>query len=110
MAHLLDALDGVPFNIKTGTTYTTTPTDTATMIIMSNANSNIATIKNSVHELDTELHLLQWGAGETTIAISGGTLNVESTYTKVLAGQYAVATAKKITSTEWVLFGNLTAA
>lgn len=67
------------------------------------ANASVA------YAVDTELHFCQLGAGALTIAITSDTLNVESSLTLVLAGQYAVATAKKITATTWILFGNLTA-
>lgn len=68
------------------------------------ANASVA------YAVGTEIHYAQLGAGALTIAITSDTLNVESSLTLVLAGQYAVATAKKITATTWILFGNLTAA
>lgn len=112
----LDALyaniNGVPANTQAGTTYTCVIGDAGKLITMNNAASNIVTIPANAsvaYDVGTELHFSQLGAGATTVAITSDTLNVESSLTLVLAGQYAVATAKKITSTTWILFGNLTA-
>jgi len=106
------ALIGVAANTQTGTSYTGVIGDAGQMITMDNASANTFTIPANgsvAYAVGTELHISQLGAGATTVAITTDTLNVESSLTLVLAGQYAVATAKKITSTTWILFGNLTA-
>jgi hypothetical protein len=103
---------GVPANTQTGTSYTGVIGDAGKMITMDNASANTVTIPANAsvaYTVGTELHFSQLGAGATTVAITSDTLNVESSLTLVLAGQYAVATAKKITATTWILFGNLTA-
>ena len=101
-----------PLNTQTGTTYAIVLTDAAKMITMNNAAANTATLPANASiafPVGSEVSFMQLGAGATTIAITTDTLDVESSLTLVLAGQYAVATAKKATSTQWVLFGNLTA-
>lgn len=101
-----------PLNNQTGTTYAVVLADAAKMITMSNAAANTATLPANASiafPVGSEVSFMQLGAGATTIAITTDTLSVESSLTLVLAGQYAVATAKKVTSTQWVLFGNLTA-
>lgn len=100
-------------NNQTGTTYGVVLTDAAKMVTMNNAAANTVTLPANASiafPVGAEVHFMQLGAGATTIAITTDTLSVESSLTLVLAGQYAVATAKKVTSTQWVLFGNLTAA
>ena len=100
-------------NPQTGTTYPIVAVDAGKMITMSNAAANTATLPANASVpfvLGTEIHFMQIGAGQTTIAITTDTLDVEVSLTLKLTGQYAVATAKKITATQWVLFGNLEAA
>lgn len=92
--------------------YTAVLGDAGTMIYYNKGTAVTGTIPANAsvaYAVDTELHFCQLGAGALTIAITSDTLNVESSLTLVLSGQYAVATAKKITATTWVLFGNLTA-
>lgn len=92
--------------------YTAVLGDAGTMIYYNKGTAVTGTIPANAsvaYAVDTELHFCQLGAGALTIAITSDTLNVESSLTLVLAGQYAVATAKKITATTWILFGNLTA-
>ena len=104
---------GIDFNLQTGVAYGAILSDAGVMIGMNNAAPNTVTLpaNSSVpFPLYTEISFVQLGAGATTIAITDDTLSVESALTLVLAGQYAVATAKKVAATQWVLFGNLTAA
>lgn len=103
----------VGVNTQTGTTYAIVAADAGKLITMNNASANTATIPANAsvaYPVGTELHFMQLGAGATTVAITTDTLNVNANLTTVLNGQYAVATAKKITSTSWVIFGNLVAA
>ncbi len=67
------------------------------------ANSSVA------YPVGTKLNFLQLGDGQVTVDITTDTLDVESTFTLLLAGKFASATAFKITTTTWVLFGNLEA-
>jgi len=53
--------------------------------------------------------LMQLGAGQVTVAAGSG-VTVSSQGTKLkLNGQYATATAVKVTTDSWVLIGNLAA-
>jgi hypothetical protein len=100
-------------NTQTGTTYTAVLADAEKMITLSNAAAITMTIPANAsvaYPIGTKLNFMQLGAGQVTVAITTDTLNVESTLTLLLAGQYAAATAFKVTATTWVLFGNLEAA
>ncbi|GAG23955.1 unnamed protein product, partial [marine sediment metagenome] len=103
----------LPLNTQTGTTYGAVLTDSQEMITMNNASPNTVTIPANAsvaYPIGTMLNFQQLGAGATTIAITTDTLNVNASLTLVLNGQYAVATAMKMTATTWTLFGNLVAA
>jgi len=97
-------------NAKTGTTYTAVLTDSEKIITLSNASPITMTIPSNAsvaYPIGTKLNFMQLGAGQVTISITTDTLNVNAALTKKLNGQYAVATAVKVASTSWVLFGNL---
>ena len=101
------------YNAQTGTTYTAVLTDADKIISMNNASANTLTIPANTsvaYPVGTKLNIMQLGAGATTVAITTDTLNVNSNFTLVLNGQYAMATAVKVTSTTWVLTGNLVGA
>lgn len=100
----------MPINAQTGTTYGPVLADADKMITLSNASPITCTIPANASvafPVGTKLNFMQLGAGAVTIAITSDTLNKEATLTAVLKGQYAVATAFKVTSTTWTLFGNL---
>lgn len=94
--------------------YTAILSDAEKMITMSLGTPITFTIpinSSVAYPVGTKLNVMQLGTGATTIAIDTGTdtLDVNANFTLVLNGQYAVATALKVTSTSWVLFGNLVA-
>ena len=97
-------------NAQTGTTYTLVLTDSAKFVTLSNASAITATIppnSSVAFPVGTQVNLMQLGAGQVTVAAgSGVTLRSASSLVKTSA-QYAVATALKIASDEWVLVGNL---
>ena len=96
-------------NNRTGASYTAVLSDGGKVITMSNGSGNTFTIpaNSSVgYEVGTTLTIVQLGAGQTTIAINTDTLN-SNNGTKI-SGQYGTATALKVTSTSWVLMGDLT--
>ena len=100
-------------NTQTGTTYGPVLSDAEKMITLDNASPITVTIPANAsvaYPVGTKLNFLQLGAGAATIAITTDTLNVNADLTAVLNGQYASATAIKITSTTWTLIGNLVAA
>ena len=59
--------------------------------------------------IGTRIHVRQSGAGATTIAEGAG-VTINTPETLVLAKQHATATLVKISTDEWDLMGNLTAA
>jgi len=100
----------IPLNTQTGTTYTAVLLDSEKMITLDNASAITMTIPANAsvaYPVGTKLNFMQLGAGQATIAITTDTLNKDSALTAKLNGQYAVATAVKVTSISWVLFGNL---
>jgi len=102
----------VPQNTQTGTTYTAVLADADKMITLDNAAAITMTIPANAsvaYPIGTKLNFMQLGAGAVTVTITTDTLNVNAALTLVLNGQYATATAFKITATTWVLFGNLVA-
>jgi len=97
-------------NAQTGTTYAPVLTDADKMITLDNASAITVTIPANASvafPVGTKLNFMQVGAGVPTIAITTDTLNVDATYTKVIAGQWSVATAWKKSATVWVIFGAL---
>jgi hypothetical protein len=98
-------------NAQVGVAYGPLITDANGMITMDNAGANIITIPANAsvaYPIGTQLHFMQLGAGQTTIAITSDTLNVAATQALTLREQFVPATAYKDTATSWTLFGNLT--
>lgn len=99
-------------NAQTGTTYTLVLTDSAKFVTLSNASAITATIppnSSVAFPVGTQVNLMQLGAGQVTVAAGlGVTLRSAGSKFKTSA-QYAVATALKIASDEWVLVGNVSA-
>lgn len=111
---VIDSGNTMVVNNQTDTTYAPTLLDgEATMITLTNGSAVTVTIPANASvafPIGTTLNFYQGGAGAVTIAITSDTLNVNATYTTVLAAQYAVAHATKLAATTWVLYGDLTAA
>ena len=100
-------------NAQTGTTYTAILSDSEKIITLNNASAVTMTIPANAsveYPVGTKLNFMQLGVGKVTVEITSDTLTYNSALTTSLNGQYAVATAVKISSTVWVLFGNLEAA
>ena len=98
------------FNAQVGLTYIPVLADRGKMITMNNASPNTVTIPANVsvtYPTGTQLNFMQKGVGATTIAITDDVLSVNPGLTLVLNSQYAVATALKLNSNTWVLYGNL---
>ena len=96
-------------NAQVAAAYETVLSDAGVMVTLSDAGANTITIPaNSAvaYPIGTQLNFQQAGAGTTTIAITTDTLNSAGSLFD-LNGQYAVATALKMTATTWTLFGNL---
>lgn len=99
-------------NPQTGTTYTLVLADAGKLVSMNNANANTLTVppSSSVNfPIGTQISILQYGAGQTTVAAGVGvTIRSFSSQLK-LFGQYAAAALWKRGTDEWVLVGNTSA-
>ena len=97
-----------PINSQTGTSYTLELSDK--MVTLFNASAITLTIPaySSVNfQPNTEIDLVQLGVGQVTIAAAGGVV-INSYLNKVnIAGQYAGATLKMLSTDNWLLIGNL---
>lgn len=94
--------------------YTATIEDRGSAVTMSVGSANNFTVPPEADvawPVGTVITVIQIGAGATTIvAGSGVTVNVDATFTRVLAGQYSVAKLIKYGTNTWVLTGDLVAA
>ena len=91
-------------NLQTGVAYELVLTDAGKIIDMSNAAANVLTIPaNSAvaFPINTRIDIIQYGAGETSIAITTDTLRGDVK----CRGQYQAVSLWKRTSTEWVIWG-----
>lgn len=99
-------------NAQTGTTYTLVLTDAGKMVTLSNASAITLTVPTNASvafPTNTRIDLLQYGAGQVTIAAAGGvTINSKASALK-LSAQYAGATLWKKASDTWVLVGDISA-
>ena len=99
-------------NAQTGTTYTLVLTDAGKMVTMTNASANTLTVPPNADvafPVNTRLDIIQYGAGQTTIAAGAGVTIYSSGSKLKLTGQYSgVSLWKKATNT-WVLVGDITA-
>jgi hypothetical protein len=96
-------------NSQIGTTYTLVIGDAGKLIDMSNAGAIALTIPANgtvAFPVGTIITVLQSGAGQVTVGITSDTLNGRNGLKT--AGQWAVITLIKRTSTTWVLSGDST--
>jgi hypothetical protein len=100
------------FNIQTGTSYTLALTDAGKIIEMQNGGANIVYIpfnSSVAFPIGTEIQVLQFGAGQTTITpVSGVTTKSKSNQVKI-GNQYTGVTLVKRGTNDWYIIGNLTA-
>ena len=100
---------GLTANIQTGTTYSLILTDAGKIITLNNASAITLTIPANasvVFPIGTCINLLSLGVGIVTISITTDTLlSKDSSVT--LTGQYSTGSLVKITTTSWVLFGDI---
>lgn len=92
--------------------YTLVLADSGKLVEMGVASANNLTVplnSSQAFPVGTQIHILQTGAGQTTIVpTSGVTINSEGAKLK-LKGQWAAATLVKRATDTWVVFGNLSA-
>ena len=102
------------FNAQTGTSYTLglSDADFGLMLTLSNASAITLTVPNesSVNfPVGSLINFTQLGAGQVTVAAASGvTINSQGAKMKT-TGTYAVGSLIKMSSNNWLLFGNLAA-
>lgn len=99
-------------NAQTGTTYTLVLTDAGKMVTMTNASANTLTVppnSSVAFPTNTRIDLIQYGAGQTTIAAGSGVTIYSSGSKLKLTGQYSGASLWKKSTDTWVLIGDITA-
>jgi hypothetical protein len=91
--------------------YTLVLSDASKIIEMNVASANTLTIPTNASvafPIGTEIQVLQYGVGQTTIAGAGVTLNSKSGQLKI-ANRYTGVTLVKVGTDEWYVIGNLSA-
>ena len=98
-------------NAQTVTTYNLVLTDAHKTVTLTNGSAIDARIplnSGTAFPIGTRIELIQGGAGQVTVAPTGGvTLNSSGGKTK-LAAQYAQGTILKVATDTWYLFGDIT--
>lgn len=98
-------------NPQTGTTYTLALSDAGKMVTLANAAAITLTIPTNAtvaFPTNTRIDLIQYGAGQVTIAGAGVTINSSGGKLK-LTGQYSGASLWKKATDTWVLIGDISA-
>ena len=99
-------------NAQTGTTYTLVLTDAGKMVTCSNASSITLTVPANADvafPVNTRIDLLQYGAGQVTVAAGSGVTIYSKGSALKLSAQYAGATLWKKATNTWVLVGDISA-
>ena len=107
---VLDHVASATLNNQTGTSYTLVLSDKGKVVTLSNASAITLTIPANASvafPIGTQIPFVQIGAGQVTVAITTDTLSSVGGATK-LTGQYSAGTLIKLTSTIWVLVGDIT--
>jgi hypothetical protein len=98
-------------NAQTGTTYTLVLTDAGKLVTLDNAGAITLTVplaSSVAYAIGTSIDMVQIGAGQVTVAGTGG-VTVNATPGLKFRAQWSAATLLKITSDTWVLVGDLSA-
>lgn len=99
--------------IRTNTSnYVLALTDSGNTVRMNTGSANTITVPaNATIAFPTgsQINILQWGTGQTTIAEAAGVTVRSKNSNKKLAAQYAGASLIKVDTDEWALVGDLTA-
>lgn len=109
-AFVVATVKTVPENAQTGTTYTLALTDAGKMVSLSNASAITMTVppnSSVAFPVNTRIDLVQYGAGQVTVAQGSG-VTIRSSGGKLkLTGQYSGATLWKKATDEWILIGDI---
>jgi hypothetical protein len=95
---------------QTGTSATYAITDANTFQACSNGSTQTFTIPTNASvafPVDTEIDVIQLGAGQVVFAAAGGVTLNSAFSNKKIASQYTTATLRKTDTDTWVLYGNL---
>lgn len=104
-----DTVTNVPENARTTTTYTLASSDRGKAVTLSNASAITLTVPAAVFSGGDRVDILQYGAGQVTVAAGAG-LTLRSSGSKLkLAGQYSGATIWFKSATEAILIGDIVA-
>ncbi len=98
-------------NAQTGTSYTLAIADAGRAIEMNNASANTLTVplnSSVAFPIGTVIDIFQTGAGQTTVAATGG-VTINARPGLKLSGQWATATLIKRGTDTWLLTGSLSA-
>ena len=99
-------------NAQTGTSYTLVLTDAGKMVTLSNASTITLTVppnSSVAFPTNTRIDLLQYGAGQVTVAAGSGVTIASKASALKLSAQYAGATLWKKATDTWVLVGDISA-
>jgi hypothetical protein len=91
--------------------YTLVLADSSELVEMSNASANNLTVplnSSVAFPVGTQIHILQTGAGQTTVVATGG-VTINATPGLKLRAQWSSATLIKRATDTWVLIGDLSA-
>jgi len=109
-----DALDfatsTLPINAQSAS-YTLVLADKDKIVEMSNASANTLTVPLNAtvaYPVGTQINIIQTGAGQTTVAATGG-VTINSTPGLKIRSQWSSATLIKRATNTWVLVGDLSA-
>lgn len=106
----VETLGKTPLNTQTGTAYTLVIGDAGYIVEMNNAAANTLTVppnSSVAFPLNTRIDVVQYGAGQTTIAAGAG-VTIRSNGAKLkISAQYTGVTLYKRATDEWVLVGSL---
>lgn len=99
-------------NAQTGTSYTLVLTDAGKMVTCTNASAITLTVppnSSVAFPTNTRIDLLQYGAGQVTVAAGAGVTIYSKASALKLSAQYAGATLWKKATDTWVLVGDISA-
>lgn len=96
-------------NTKSDVSYTLVDSDRGKIVIMSSSSANTLTIPSNASvafPIGTVIGVLQDGTGQTTVAINTDTLSSIGSKRK-LRVQYSFALLLKVSTTRWILTGDI---
>lgn len=99
-----------PLNEETTTSVTLALDDAGKMMQMNNASATTLTVppnSSVAFPTETEIDIINYGAGQVTLAPGAGVTIRSKSGNLSLDAQYSAATLKKLATDEWILIGDL---